>query len=72
MKTRSDIAVEKFLAGYNCAQAVLYAFCDDPDCPETPVFRLKLLLFEQTLIISQLYIIWIIYKCIDRNKQRGG
>jgi C_GCAxxG_C_C family probable redox protein len=35
MKTRSDVAVEKFLAGYNCAQAVLYAFCDglrfDPD-----------------------------------------
>ena len=29
MKTRSDIAVEKFLAGYNCAQAVLYSFCDD-------------------------------------------
>lgn len=29
MSTRSDIAVEKFLAGYNCAQAVLYSFCDD-------------------------------------------
>ena len=29
MKTRSDIAVEKFLAGYNCAQAVLYSFCDE-------------------------------------------
>ena len=29
MKTRSDIAVEKFLAGYNCAQAVLYPFCED-------------------------------------------
>jgi len=29
MNTRSDIATEKFLAGYNCAQAVLYSFCDD-------------------------------------------
>jgi len=29
VKTRSDIAVEKFLAGYNCAQAVLFSFCDD-------------------------------------------
>lgn len=29
MKTRSDIALEKFLAGYNCAQAVLFSFCDD-------------------------------------------
>ena len=26
MKTKNDIAVEKFLAGYNCAQSVLYAF----------------------------------------------
>lgn len=25
---RSDVAVEKFLGGYNCAQAVLYSFCD--------------------------------------------
>jgi C_GCAxxG_C_C family probable redox protein len=29
MKTRSDLAAEKFLAGYNCAQAVVYSFCDD-------------------------------------------
>ena len=29
MKTKTDIAVEKFLAGYNCAQSVLYAFCDE-------------------------------------------
>ncbi len=26
MKTKSDVAMEKFLAGYNCAQAVLYAY----------------------------------------------
>jgi C_GCAxxG_C_C family probable redox protein len=29
MKTKTEAAVEKFLAGYNCAQAVLYSFCDD-------------------------------------------
>ena len=29
MNTRTDVAVEKFVAGYNCAQAVLYSFCDD-------------------------------------------
>lgn len=28
MKTPPDIAVEKFLSGYNCAQAVLYSCCD--------------------------------------------
>jgi C_GCAxxG_C_C family probable redox protein len=26
MKTKSEVAVEKFLSGYNCAQAVLYAY----------------------------------------------
>ena len=29
MKSKSDVAVEKFLSGYNCAQSVFYAFCDD-------------------------------------------
>ncbi len=29
MKTKSEIAAEKFLAGYNCAQAVLYAHSPD-------------------------------------------
>jgi C_GCAxxG_C_C family probable redox protein len=29
MSARKDVAVEKFLAGYNCAQAVLYPFCDE-------------------------------------------
>jgi C_GCAxxG_C_C family probable redox protein len=29
MKTRSEAALEKFLAGYNCAQAVLYAYGPD-------------------------------------------
>jgi len=29
IKSRGDVAVEKFNDGYNCAQAVFYAFCDD-------------------------------------------
>ena len=29
MKTKSEIAVQKFLEGYNCAQSVFYSFCDD-------------------------------------------
>jgi C_GCAxxG_C_C family probable redox protein len=29
MRSKSEIAVEKFLGGYNCAQSVFYAFCDD-------------------------------------------
>jgi len=40
MKTRSDIAVEKFLAGYNCAQAVLYSFCDDLSFDKDTALRL--------------------------------
>jgi C_GCAxxG_C_C family probable redox protein len=26
---KTDVAVEKFLSGYNCAQSVLYSYCDD-------------------------------------------
>jgi hypothetical protein len=29
MKTKIDAAVEKFLSGYNCAQAVLYVYGPD-------------------------------------------
>jgi C_GCAxxG_C_C family probable redox protein len=29
MRTKAEIAVDKFLSNYNCAQAVLHAFCDD-------------------------------------------
>ncbi len=29
MKTKSEVAMEKFLAGYNCAQSVLFAFGPD-------------------------------------------
>jgi C_GCAxxG_C_C family probable redox protein len=40
MKTRSDVAVEKFLAGYNCAQAVLYSFCDELHLDKDTALRL--------------------------------
>jgi len=29
MKSKSEIAVEKFREGFNCAQTVVYSFCDD-------------------------------------------
>src|SRR5512139_2458451 len=29
MKSKSEVAVEKFLSGYNCAQCILYAFGRD-------------------------------------------
>ncbi len=29
MKAKTDVAVEKFLSGYNCAQSILYAFGPD-------------------------------------------
>jgi len=29
MKPKRDIAVSKFLEGYNCAQSIFYSFCDD-------------------------------------------
>jgi C_GCAxxG_C_C family probable redox protein len=29
MKTKKEIAAAKFLEGYNCAQSVLYSFCEE-------------------------------------------
>jgi hypothetical protein len=29
MKTKSEIAAEKMVEGYNCAQAIFYAYCED-------------------------------------------
>ncbi len=29
MKTKTEVAVEKFVSGYNCAQSILYAFGPD-------------------------------------------
>lgn len=40
MKTRSDVAVGKFLAGYNCAQVVIYSFCDDLGFDKDTALRL--------------------------------
>ena len=40
VRTRSDIAAEKFLAGYNCAQAVLFSFCDDLGFDKDAALRL--------------------------------
>jgi len=40
VKKRSDVAVEKFLAGYNCAQAVLYSFCDDLNFDKNTALRM--------------------------------
>ena len=31
MKTKNEVAMEKFVAGYNCAQSVLYAFGPERD-----------------------------------------
>ena len=40
MKTRSAVARQKFLAGYNCAQAVLFSFCDDLGFDKDTALRL--------------------------------
>ena len=41
MKTNtSETAVKKFLEGYNCAQAVLYAFCDYLDLDKNLALKL--------------------------------
>jgi len=40
MKAKSDVAVDKFLTGYNCAQAVLYSFCDDLPFDKDAALRL--------------------------------
>lgn len=38
--TRGDLAAEKFASGYNCAQAVLLAFCDRTLLDETTAAKL--------------------------------
>ncbi len=38
--TRGDLAAEKFASGYNCAQAVLLAFCDRTGLDETTAAKL--------------------------------
>lgn len=38
---RSEIAVAKFLGGYNCAQSVLYSFCDDLNIDKNLALKLS-------------------------------
>jgi C_GCAxxG_C_C family probable redox protein len=40
MKTRSEIALEKYFSDYSCAQSVLYAFCDDLGLDRDTALRL--------------------------------
>jgi C_GCAxxG_C_C family probable redox protein len=40
MKPKTEIAEEKFLSGYNCAQAVLCAFADDLQIDKNPALKL--------------------------------
>jgi C_GCAxxG_C_C family probable redox protein len=40
MKSKSEIAVEKFLGGYNCTQSVLYSFCDDLDFEKNTALKI--------------------------------
>lgn len=40
MTTRADKATARFQAGYNCAQAVLHAFCDDLQLDENEALKL--------------------------------
>ena len=40
MKSKSDLAVEMFNSGYNCAQAVLCAFCADLDLAKEKAMKL--------------------------------
>lgn len=39
MRSKSEIAQEKFLQGYNCAQAVLIAFCEETGMDERQAAR---------------------------------
>ena len=38
--SKAEIAVQKFLDGYNCAQAVSYSFCDDLNCDKDKTLKL--------------------------------
>jgi C_GCAxxG_C_C family probable redox protein len=37
---KTDVAVDKFLSGYNCAQSVLYSFCDEFGLDRTVALKL--------------------------------
>ncbi len=38
---RSEIAAKKFMEGYNCAQSVVYAFCNDLNFDKTAALKLS-------------------------------
>jgi len=40
VKTKEELAVGKFLEGYNCAQAVLYAFCKESRIDENTALKM--------------------------------
>jgi C_GCAxxG_C_C family probable redox protein len=40
MRDRCEIAVDKFLSGYNCAQSVLYSYCDDLQLDKNTALKL--------------------------------
>ena len=40
MSSRSEIALEKFSAGYNCAQSVFYSFCEDLGLDKNTALRI--------------------------------
>ena len=40
MNTKTEIAIGKFLEGYNCAQSVIYAFSDDMGFDKNTALRL--------------------------------
>jgi C_GCAxxG_C_C family probable redox protein len=40
MKTKSEVALEKFIEGYNCAQSVFSCFCDDLEFDKNTALKL--------------------------------
>ena len=40
MGSRTETAIAKFLEGYNCAQTVLYAFCDELQLEKNTALKL--------------------------------
>jgi C_GCAxxG_C_C family probable redox protein len=41
MRTKKEIATAKFLEGYNCAQSVLYSFCDEFQIDENTALKMS-------------------------------
>jgi C_GCAxxG_C_C family probable redox protein len=41
MKSRWEIATSKFLEGYNCAQAVIFSFCEDLNLDKETALKLS-------------------------------